>query len=266
MEIPIYQVDAFAEKPFSGNPACVCLLDEPKDDEWLQAVAAEMNLSETAFVWLRKNQEDYSHLRWFTPVAEVELCGHATLATSHVLWGTGRLNESEDAVFQTLSGRLSASKRGELITLDFPSRPPIEADPPEGLISSLDVEPLFVGTDGTDYIIEVQNENDVATLSPDFQTLASISARGIIVTAESDTSKRNFVSRFFGPAVGINEDPVTGSAHTILAPYWAEKLGMTQMRAEQLSARGGTVEIDLNDDRVFLGGKALTIFEGLLRV
>ena len=266
MGVPIYQVDAFAERPFSGNPACVCLMEERKEDGWLQAVAAEMNLSETAFVWPRNDLEEPFHLRWFTPVAEVELCGHATLATSHVLWQSGRLKETDEAVFHTLSGRLSSSKQGELITLDFPCRPPVETAPPAGLIDSLGIEPLFVGTDGTDYMIEVATENTVASLSPDFQQLGRISARGIIVTAASDSNERDFVSRFFGPAVGIDEDPVTGSAHTIMAPYWAKKLGITKMKAEQISARGGMIEIEMNGDRTLLGGKAQTIFAGELQI
>ena len=231
MTIPIVQVDAFAAEPFRGNPACVCLLNEAKDDEWLQSMAAEMNLSETAFVWSRG---DHFRLRWFTPAAEVELCGHATLATAHVLWAKGLLNETDEAVFETLSGRLAASKQGDLITLNFPARPPVETEPPTGLIESLGIEPLFIGTDGTDYMIEVANEKTVAGLTPDFQSLARISARGIIVTAQSSSGDRDFVSRFFGPAVGIDEDPVTGSAHSIMAPYWANKLNMTKMTAEQL--------------------------------
>ena len=261
MSIPIYQVDAFADQAFSGNPACVCLMDKQQDDQWFQNVAAEMNLSETAFVW---NDDGKFLIRWFTPVTEVDLCGHATLASAHTLWETGTLASDCEAVFESRSGRLSAVRAGDQISMNFPSRPPVATDLPVGLAEGLGIKPLFVGTDKTDYMVEVESEEVIRGLTPDFGVLKSVSARGIIVTAKCESGEYDFISRFFGPAAGIDEDPVTGSAHTILTPYWAEKLGRTKMSAFQASSRGGRVSVELKGDRVLLGGNARTVFRGEL--
>ncbi len=261
MSIPIYQVDAFADQPFSGNPACVCLMSESKSDEWMQSVAIEMNLSETAFVWRR---DDHFHLRWFTPAAEVELCGHATLATSHALWQFGWLDNGTTAVFDTLSGKLEATQVGEGIVMDFPSKMPTPAIAPDGLLEGLGIDARFIGTDGTDYMIEVESEDVVRNLRPNFQMLQQVTARGIIVTSKSEQSELDFISRFFAPACGINEDPVTGSAHCLMAPYWSEKLKKNELSAFQASQRGGRLGIRVHNDRVFLSGRAQTVFHGQL--
>ena len=263
MSIKIYQVDAFANEPFTGNPACVCLMEDERPDAWLQSVAAEMNLSETAFVW---RKPDGFHIRWFTPWTEVELCGHATLGSAHVLWESGWLESSTEAKFNSLSGVLGAVKEGDDIFLDFPAKAPVSVEPPSGLLEGLNVEPLYVGTDKTDFVIEVGDEATICELSPDFEKLKNVEARGIIVTSASESNDYDFVSRFFGPAVGINEDPVTGSAHCILAPYWSKKLEKQSMLAYQASARGGFLSLEVNDSRVRLGGKAKTVFAGELLV
>ena len=265
MSIPIYQVDAFAERPFTGNPACVCLMQAEMPDDWMQNLAAEMNLSETAFVWKRNDQ---FKIRWFTPAAEVDLCGHATLAASHVLWEAGWSSKDTDVVFDSKSGHLSASRKGKLIVLDFPANPPTEVEAPAGLLQSLGVENkvIYIGSDDTDFIIEVDSEFTVRSLTPDFARLKHTTARGIIVTSQSDSQQYDFVSRFFGPAVGIDEDPVTGSAHTTMAPYWSRKLGRTEMKAFQASERGGSICIKIRENRVLLGGMATTIFRGELLI
>ena len=267
MPIPIYQVDAFTRVPFKGNPAGVCLLDQPESVEWMQAMAAEMNLSETAFLLPEGDLEEDScqncyRLRWFTPKVEVKLCGHATLASAHILWQTGLLPSSETARFLTRSGELTARKRGDWIELNFPARPAAEAQAPEGMIESLGVEPLFVGKANEDYLVEVASEAEVRRAAPDFAALKSAQARGIILTSKADSVQLDFVSRFFAPAVGINEDPVTGSSHTTLVPYWSHKLGKTEMAAHQASARGGDLRLRLEGERVIIGGQAVTIFSG----
>lgn len=263
MSIAIYQVDAFTDEVFSGNPACVCLMSETRTDAWCQSVAAEMNLSETAFVW---KSNGCFHLRWFTPLAEVELCGHATLATAHVLWLSGWLDSDSDAVFDSLSGQLTAKRNGSQIELDFPAKKIRKAEPVKGLLESLDVESTFVGTDGTDFLVEVESHSVLQSMSPDFHQLANVDARGIIATCKSQIEEFDFVSRFFAPAVGINEDPVTGSAHCALAPYWGAKLERHEMIAYQASRRGGKISLKLENDRVLLGGRAKTVFEGELLV
>ena len=257
----IVQVDAFADRPFSGNPAAVCLLDGPRDDSWMQNVALEMNLSETAFLI---PEGDHYHLRWFTPTVEVDLCGHATLASAHVLWEEGHLPAGSVARFRTRSGMLSASKVGDWITLDFPATPVGPAFDLEAVSRALGVPVLACREGRADVLAEVGSESTVRGLSPDFGLLGAIEARGIIVTARSDSPDFDFVSRFFAPRCGIPEDPVTGSAHCLLGPYWSEKLGKSELTGYQASSRGGVVRVRLAGDRAMLGGQAVTVLRGEL--
>ncbi|MPZ50008.1 MAG: PhzF family phenazine biosynthesis isomerase [Dehalococcoidia bacterium] len=261
MEQTIIQVDAFTDRPFTGNPAAVVLLDSRRDGRWMQAVAREMNLSETAFVHRRG---DYFDLRWFTPTVEVQLCGHATLAAAHVLWETGGLEPDKIAQFTTHSGVLTARRDGDWIELDFPATPESPMAAPLELTQALGVTPIYSGKSAYDYLIEVESEEAVRALKPDFGLLAKVQARGVMVTAPSSRPQYDFVSRFFAPALGIDEDPVTGSAHCCLGPYWRKKLGKTEFLAYQASKRGGTVRVKLNGDRVLLGGQAVTVMRGEL--
>ncbi len=257
----IYQVDSFTDRPFAGNPAGVCVLPKPVDEIWMQAVAREMNLSETAFL---VRQEDGFGLRWFTPAAEVRLCGHATLASAHILWQTGILQRGEQARFHTLSGLLTADQRRDWIEMDFPLRQNKPIEPPAGLVEALGVTPMYVGRDVDDYLVEVESETVVRHLEPEFTRLGKLTGRGVIVTARSADPQFDFVSRFFAPAVGIDEDPVTGSAHCCLTPFWAERLGKTEMVAYQASARGGIVRVRLAGERVLLSGQAVTVLRAEL--
>ena len=253
----LYHVDAFTGQAFRGNPAAVCLLDAERDAAWMQSVAAEMNLSETAFVVPRG--DDFS-LRWFTPAVEVALCGHATLASAHALWEERRL---EKARFHTKSGALTAARNGDWIELDFPATPARPTDPPEGLLDSLGVsDPLFVGRSNYDYLIHLRSEEDVRAVAPDQARLRRVEARGVMVTARS--TEFDFVSRWFGPTVGVDEDPVTGSAHCALTPYWSSILAKEEMTAYQASSRGGVLRVRLAGDRVILGGQAVTVLRGEL--
>jgi PhzF family phenazine biosynthesis protein len=262
MPIRIVQVDAFTNRPFAGNPAAVCVLQESKPDQWLRDVAREMNLSETAFLTPRDGGYD---LRWLTPAVEVDLCGHATVASAHVLWEDGHLPQGQQAVFHTRSGRLTADRRGEWIELDFPAKVAEAADAPPELLRSLHIEkPFFVGRNAFDYLVEVDSEETLRGLSPDHSALRKIPVRGVIVTARPAGGELDFVSRFFAPGSGVDEDPVTGSAHTALGPYWAERLGKTEFTAYQASARGGVVRVKLSGDRVLLGGQAVTVMTGEL--
>jgi PhzF family phenazine biosynthesis protein len=261
MAIPIFQVDAFTGEPFKGNPAGVCLLRAPAEAAWMQNVAAEMNLAETAFPLA---EGDGFRLRWFTPKVEVKLCGHATLATAHVLWEQGVLSPDREARFETLSGRLSARRDGDLIELDFPARPPLP-EPPEwadAVVGALGVKPVAIGMSAEDVIFEAADEGTVRALAPDFAALRSLPARGVIVTSRAADRRFDFVSRFFAPAVGVDEDPVTGSSHTVLVPYWAKKLGKTVFTAFQASARGGALHLKLVGDRVKIAGRAVTVIRG----
>jgi predicted PhzF superfamily epimerase YddE/YHI9 len=258
MGLSLWQVDAFAAAPFAGNPAAVCLLDRPRDDAWMRNVAAEMNLSETAFLL---PEGAAWRLRWFTPKVEVDLCGHATLASAHVLFG--RKGGPGGIAFLTRSGELRAARRGDLIELDFPSLPAAEEPPPQGLLEALGATARFAGRSRFDRLLELESEEAVRAVAPDFRALASVDTRGVIVTARG--RRHDFVSRFFCPAVGIDEDPVTGSAHCVLGPFWASRLGRSEMTGFQASARGGEVRVRLEADRVFLGGRAVTVFEGELR-
>ncbi len=261
MGIPIRTVDAFTDRPFRGNPAAVCLLDGPREAEWMQGVAREMNLSETAFLALAEGGFD---LRWFTPATEVDLCGHATLASAHVLWEEGRLAADQPAVFFTRSGRLGARRSGEWIELDFPAVPPRSAPAPAGLEEALGLRPPGYAESSLYSLAEIGSEDDLRGLAPDFRRLAGIVATGLIVTCRSRSAEHDFVSRFFAPALGIDEDPVTGSAHCVLGPFWAERLGRAEMTAYQASARGGVVRVRVAGDRVLLGGRAVTVLRGEL--
>jgi PhzF family phenazine biosynthesis protein len=257
----IVQVDAFTATPFAGNPAAVCVLVEPRDERWMQNVAREMNLSETAFL---SRQADGFDLRWFTPAVEVDLCGHATLASAHVLWETGQLQHREQARFHTRSGLLLAERKGEWIEMDFPATAEEAAFAPQGLLQALGVAPVYVGKNRFDYLIEVDSEEIVRDLQPDFSLLLKVEARGVIVTSRASTQGYDFVSRFFAPRVGVYEDPVTGSAHCCLAPYWCSKFGKDQLVGYQASPRGGVVRVRVGTDRVYLGGQAVTVLRGEL--
>lgn len=264
MSVPLFQVDAFASEAFRGNPAAVCLLDTPASEPWMRNVAAEMNLAETAFV---VPEGDAFGLRWFTPTVEVDLCGHATLAAAHVLWQAGRLPGAAVARFNTKSGRLTAAPIGDWIELDFPATPARPVDAPPGMLEALGLgAAAYVGLSPFDYLVEVADASIVRALAPDFARLRSLHARGVIVTSRASTAGVDFVSRFFAPGSGIDEDPVTGSAHCCLAPYWAPKLSKTELVARQLSSRGGELRIALAGDRVKLRGQAVTVLRGELVV
>jgi PhzF family phenazine biosynthesis protein len=262
MTIPLFHVDAFADGPFTGNPAAVCLLDSWREKRWLHAVAREMNLSETAYL---VKQPDHFDLRWFTPTIEVDLCGHATLASAHVLWQQGQATGSEIR-FSTRSGILRAIRQGDDIELDFPLKPEEEATPPAGLLEALGVAARYVGKNQFDYLVEVESEAVLRSLSPDFKRLAAAPVRGIIVTSGSADPRFDFVSRFFAPGAGVDEDPVTGSAHCCLGDFWRKRLGKTEFVAFQASARGGVVKVRVTRDRAFLGGQAVTVARGELLV
>lgn len=263
MAIPLWHIDAFTERPFAGNPAAVVYLDAPREDRWLQAVAEEMNLAETAFL---SPHDDGYDLRWFTPSVEVDLCGHATLASAHFLWESGRLAASADARFFTKSGRLLARRVDTRIVLDFPATPATPAPMPAHLVESLGATPVWVGRSIFDVVARYDDPAVVRAMRPDFACLARIPARGIIVTAPSDTDGIDFVSRFFGPEVAVPEDPVTGSAHCALGPLWAELLGKRTLVGFQASARGGVVRVDVMGERVHLGGHGVTVVRGELVV
>jgi PhzF family phenazine biosynthesis protein len=260
-KIPCWQVDAFTNRPFSGNSAAVCWLEREAPVEWMQAVAAEMNLSETAFV--RRIGDGYG-LRWFTPRVEVALCGHATLASAHALWTAGIHPEAEPIAFHTRSGVLVCERNNGGIEMNFPATPALQVDPPADLLGALGVEANYVGKTPFDHLVVIQNAEQVRSLSPDFHKLKDIPTRGVIVTSRSADSHYDFVSRFFAPAVGIDEDPVTGSAHCCLAPYWAGVLGKTEMTAFQASPRGGVVQVRTLGDRVVLGGQAVSVWQGTM--
>ena len=270
MAIPILHIDAFTSETFKGNPAAVCLLDEPGAAEWMQNVAAEMNLPVTAFVVPRL--DGGFDLRWFTPAIEIQLCGHATLASAHALWEAGRLAEDKEARFYTLSGWLIASRNGDRIEMDFPALSADKAELPRSVEESLKIEPQAVCFNGRQdgpgkFLVELESESAVRNLKPDFEKLRRAVNAGIIITAPGDSRgnpKYDFVSRYFACYAGIDEDPVTGSAHCMLAPYWAAKLGRAEMSAYQASARGGEVSVRLNGDRVILGGCAVTVLRGFL--
>ncbi|MCB2155565.1 PhzF family phenazine biosynthesis protein [bacterium] len=252
----LYQVDAFTDRVFAGNPAAVCVLEEARPDAWMQNVAMEMNLSETAFL-LPENGA--YRLRWFTPAKEVDLCGHATLASAFTLWQTGCTQET--LRFKTRSGELQARRAGDWIELDFPALPVEEVAPPAGLVESLGATPVRVGRLRFAYLAEFADEQAVRNLSPDFGRMKSLAAEGIVATAVADGNECDFVSRFFAPNVGIDEDPVTGSTHCALGPYWAVRLGKETVVGYQASRRGGIVRVRVSGDRVQLGGQAVQVAE-----
>jgi predicted PhzF superfamily epimerase YddE/YHI9 len=259
--IRYFVVDAFTSRPFSGNPAAVVPLNKWKDDRWLQSVAMEMNLSETAFF---APDGDGFHLRWFTPKVEVDLCGHATLATAKIVSHLRLVKHGQAIGFASRSGRLFARVGAERVELDFPLKPETAAEPPPGLIESLNVDARYVGLNSFDYLVEVASEQVVRGMSPDFKRLAGVSCRGIIVTARSEDPSFDFISRFFAPAAGIDEDPVTGSAHCCLADFWRRRLGKSTMVGYQASARGGVIHVEVRGDRVILGGQAVIVARGEL--
>jgi PhzF family phenazine biosynthesis protein len=262
MSIPIIHVDAFTDRPFTGNPAAVCILPEPRDEQWMQQVAQEMNLSETAFLY--REGEDF-HLRWFTPTIEVDLCGHATLASAHVLWEESYLKRGEPARFHTKSGLLTAEQMGGWIDMNFPAEPQSAAAAPPDLIRALGITPNYVGRNRFDYLVEVDSEETVRKINPDFALLKGVPARGVMVTSLTASPPYDFVSRFFGPAAGIDEDPVTGSAHCCLGPFWKGRLNKNELVAYQASPRGGVVRVRVMNDRVILGGQSVTVLRGELR-
>ncbi len=261
MPIPVFQVDAFTDRPFAGNPAAVCVLPGPREDDWMQAVAAEMNLSETAFVY---REHDGFRLRWFTPAIEVDLCGHATLATAHALWEAGYLEAGQQARFFTRSGTLTADPDPHGIALDFPAEPATEVRAPGELADGLGLTPVFVGKNRFDYLVELPSAEAVRNLQPDIRLISRLPSRGVIVTAAGDTGEFDFVSRFFAPNCGVDEDPVCGSAHCCLAPYWGHKLDKRELVGFQASARGGVVRVRNRGDRVTLIGRAVTVLRGEL--
>ncbi|MEP6995048.1 MAG: PhzF family phenazine biosynthesis protein [Acidobacteriota bacterium] len=261
MTLPIIQVDAFTERPYAGNSAAVCMLPAERDASWMQLVAREMNLSETAFL---VRLQDHFDLRWFTPSVEVDLCGHATLASAHVLWEEKYLDASEPARFQTKSGLLTARRDEGQIWLDFPALPEAPAETPDALARGLGVPARYVGRNAFDYLVELESEDAVRNLQPRMAVLAGAGGRGVIVTSRAHSPKYDFVSRFFAPASGIDEDPVTGSAHCCLGPYWASRLSRSELVGYQASARGGFVRVRCRGDRVDLGGHAVTVLRGNL--
>jgi PhzF family phenazine biosynthesis protein len=262
MTIPLFHVDAFTDRPFGGNPAAVCVLPSWKSESWLQGVAREMNLSETAFL---VKAAAVFELRWFTPKVEVDLCGHATLASAHILWQQGHTTENQ-ICFSTKSGVLKAFREGNDIELDFPLKPETAAQAPPGLLEALGTSAKYVGKNQFDYLVEVESEAALKGIAPDFKRLATLPVRGIIVTSKSTNPRFDFVSRFFAPGSGIDEDPVTGSAHCCLGDFWRKRLNKTKFVAFQASARGGIVKVRVANERVFLGGKAITVARGELLV
>jgi PhzF family phenazine biosynthesis protein len=257
----IFQVDAFTDRPFSGNPAAVCILEAPREAGWMLDLAREMNLSETAF--LRQKMGGFS-LRWFTPRLEVDLCGHGTLAAAHILWEQGYTRAAEPVRFHTLSGPLSAERKDGWIELNFPMEKAEQAEPPPGLLEALHINAEFVGRNRLDYLVEVASPDILKGMAPDFEALEKIPARGVIVTARALAGPFDFFSRYFAPGSGIGEDAVTGSSHCCLAPFWQSRLGKRKFLAYQASGRGGVLRVRAADNRVILGGQAVTVFRGEL--
>ncbi len=257
----LYQIDAFTDTVFKGNPAAVCILENWPSEELMQNIAAENNLSETAFV---VKNEDKFEIRWFTPTLEVALCGHATLASAHVLFLYYHHPGSQLHFFSKHSGDLFVSKKDDMLTLDFPIDPIAKVDPPEELLAAFKKKPIEVYQGKTDYLLIFESQKDIKGCKPDMEMLKKSNARGVIVSAPG--KKADFVSRFFAPGSGVDEDPVTGSAHTTLTPYWSEKLDKTRMKARQLSKRGGKLTCELNEDRVLISGRAVTYLKGEIEV
>jgi len=258
----ITQVDAFTDTPFAGNPAAVCILPTPGDEAWMQHVALEMNLSETAFL-VRRDDGSYD-LRWFTPVHEVDLCGHATVASAHVLWEEGHLPAGVQARFHSRSGLLTADRDGDWIELDFPATPPEPVQPPDGLIEALGAPATYCGRTRFDYFVELDSEATVRALAPNMSLLKTVNTRGTIVTSRASTNGFDYVCRFFAPRWGIDEDPVTGSAQSALGPYWQAQLNKDELLGYQASARGGIARVRPRGERVRIAGKAVTTLRGEL--
>ena len=262
MKQQVIQVDAFTNRAFQGNPAAVCVLPSPQDERWMQSVAREMNLSETAF--LLKQDRHYS-LRWFTPTTEVPLCGHATLASAHVLWTEGYASTGQEIKFETKSGVLSAKYRDDWIELNFPVNRSQDIPPITKLSAALGVPLKTVLYNSLGYLVEVASARQVEQLQPNFTLLKQLPISNVIVTSKSQDSTYDFVSRFFAPGLGVDEDPVTGAAHCCLAPYWRDRLHKNQFLAYQASSRGGVVKVDYDGgDRVTLSGQAVTVMRGEL--
>ncbi len=262
MEIAMYQVDAFTDRLFHGNPAAVCLLEEWLPESVMQQIAAENNLSETAFV--KAEEEDY-RLRWFTPEAEIDLCGHATLATAHVLFRHKKVGEKVLS-FKTMSGRLEVSQAGERLRMLFPARPAVACELPDALQSGLGIAEISEIYKARDYLVVLESEELVRALQPDFKVLSSIQATGIIVTAAAESAAADFVSRYFAPGCGVPEDPVTGSAHCTLMPYWSKHLGRKNLTALQLSKRGGVLRCEDRGEMIVIEGMAVTYLQGVINV
>lgn len=257
IDFPLYQVDSFTDQVFKGNPAGVCLLSEPQPDEWMKQVAAEMNLSETAFLLMT---EDGFNLRWFTPQVEVDLCGHATLASAHILYETGLIAKDQTIRFHTRSGLLQANIRKDWLELDFPARKVEATGENERLIEAVVIPPDEVYKTAENMLYYYEDEQVIRRMQPDFARIASVSIHGLIVTAPSGNPSFDFISRYFAPAIGINEDPVTGSAHCSLAPFWQQRLHKDTLIGYQASKRGGTVKVRVSGERVYLSGQAVTVF------
>ena len=256
----ITQVDAFTNEAFRGNSAAVCVLSGPREDQWMQLVAREMNLSETAFLL---SESDGYRLRWFTPVQEVRLCGHATLASAHVLWEEGFLKRDQQARFQTLSGLLTADWKDGWIELDFPSLATEEMPAPRELLQGIGAPIVFSGKSKHAWLLQLESEESLRSVTPDFGLLKKLD-RDVIVTSSSNSRDYDFLSRYFAPRYSIDEDPVTGSAHCVLGPYWEKKLGKKELNAYQASERGGFLKVRVSGDRVLLLGQAITVFRGEL--
>jgi PhzF family phenazine biosynthesis protein len=258
MPTTLYQVDSFSNEPFAGNPAGVCMLSEAANEEWLQLVAREMNLSETAFL---HPENDGYRLRWFTPTVEVDLCGHATLASAHIMWETGSSQQNEEIRFNTNSGLLKAHWDDPWVRMDFPNETAEPTTIPEELITALGASPIYTGRNRLGYLAVYESESIVRQLEPDFFRLKRVPPGVVMVTAPAESQEFDFVSRFFAPAFGIDEDPVTGSAHCCLGPYWSEQLGKASLMAYQASQRGGVVAVEVQGDRIILGGQAVTVMK-----
>ena len=262
MSLTIWQVDAFAEAPLTGNPAAIVVVPEERDAAWMQAIGREMNLSETAFL-VRRNDGSYD-LRWFTPALEVDLCGHATLASAHVLWEEQLLAQDEAARFHSRSGLLTATRDGDWIELDFPAYETRDVEPPADVGKALGAQPVCVSKSRFDYVVELASEEAVRGLAPDMGLVEALGQRGVIVTARASTAPFDYVCRFFAPNGGVIEDPVTGSIQSALGPYWQERLGKDDLLGYQASERGGTLRVRPRGERVLIAGKAVTVLKGEL--
>ncbi|MEM9482661.1 MAG: PhzF family phenazine biosynthesis protein [Cyanobacteria bacterium P01_F01_bin.116] len=265
MRQPIIQVDAFTDRPFAGNPAAVCVSDAPLDEALMQQIATEMNLSETAFLYPLEGKGNYS-LRWFTPTAEIALCGHATLASAHVLWTEGHLASTTTAHFQTKSGELRVAPKDNLLQMDFPAQPVHDAAVSPTLIGAMNhADIVHCVRNEVNYLVELRSHQSVVNLTPDFDKLKKLNCQGVIVTSQG-AAPYDFISRYFVPSMGIPEDPVTGSSHCSLGPYWQAKLGKDKMLAYQASARGGELHIECTPERIFISGQAVTVMRGELEI